>query len=108
KETQNIAFSNDRGRTWTKYRGNPIIDLGRKDFRDPKVFSHAPTGRWIMATVLAGEHKVRFFGSNDLIKWETLSDFGPAGATGGAREGPHMFEFSVEHVNEQRRCRVRQ
>jgi sucrose-6-phosphate hydrolase SacC (GH32 family) len=102
KETQNIAFSNDRGRTWTKYRGNPVIDLGRKDFRDPKVFWHAPTGRWIMATVLAGEHKVRFFGSNDLIKWETLSDFGPAGATGGAWECPDLFELSVEPSNERR------
>ena len=102
KETQNIAFSNDRGRTWTKYRGNPVIDLGRKDFRDPKVFWHAPTGRWIMATVLADEHKVRLFGSSDLIKWDTLSDFGPAGATGGAWECPDLFELPVEPSKEQR------
>ena len=98
KQTQNIAFSNDRGRTWTKYRGNPVIDLGRKDFRDPKVFWHAPTGRWIMVTVLADEHKVRLFGSSDLIKWETLSDFGPAGATGGAWECPDLFELPVEPI----------
>ena len=102
KQTQNIAFSNDRGRTWTKYRGNPVIDLGRKDFRDPKVFWHAPTGRWIMVTVLADEHKVRLFGSSDLIKWETLSDFGPAGATGGAWECPDLFELPVEPSKERR------
>ena len=43
KQTQNLAYSNDRGRTWTKYAGNPVIDLGLADFRDPKVFWHAPT-----------------------------------------------------------------
>jgi sucrose-6-phosphate hydrolase SacC (GH32 family) len=26
-ETQNIAFSNDRGRTWTKYASNPVLNL---------------------------------------------------------------------------------
>jgi fructan beta-fructosidase len=102
KETQNLAFSNDRGRTWTKYRGNPVIDLGRNDFRDPKVFWHPPTGRWIMIAVLANEHKVRLFGSKDLIAWERLSDFGPAGATGGAWECPDLFELSVESRQERR------
>ena len=41
RQTQNIAASRDRGRTFTKYAGNPVLDLGRKDFRDPKVFWHA-------------------------------------------------------------------
>ena len=51
-QTQNLAYSNDRGRTWTKYAKNPVLDLGLKDFRDPKVFWHEPTRRWIMVTVL--------------------------------------------------------
>jgi sucrose-6-phosphate hydrolase SacC (GH32 family) len=66
RQTQNIAFSHDRGRTWTKYAGNPVIDLGLKDFRDPKVIWHEPTKRWVMVTVLADQHRVRFFGSSDL------------------------------------------
>ena len=37
-QTQNVAFSNDRGRTWTKYSGNPVLDLHMTDFRDPKKF----------------------------------------------------------------------
>ena len=96
KQTQNLAYSNDRGRTWTKYAGNPVIDLGLKDFRDPKVFWHEPSKRWIMVTVLADQHKVRLFGSRDLKKWDTLSDFGPAGATGGVWECPDLFALPVD------------
>ena len=96
RQTQNIAASRDRGRTFTKYAGNPVLDLGRKDFRDPKVFWHAETKRFVMVAVLPDEHKVRFFGSRDLKRWETLSDFGPAGATGGVWECPDLFELPVE------------
>jgi sucrose-6-phosphate hydrolase SacC (GH32 family) len=96
KQTQNLAYSNDRGRTWTKYADNPVLDLGLKDFRDPKVFWHAPTSRWIMVTVLPDQHKVRFFGSSDLKRWEALSDFGPAGATGGVWECPDLFPLPVD------------
>ncbi len=63
KQTQNLASSTDRGRTWTKFKGNPVLDLQSNSFRDPKVFWHKPTSRWIMATVLADDRKVRFWGS---------------------------------------------
>jgi fructan beta-fructosidase len=96
KQTQNLAFSNDRGRTWTKYASNPVIDPGLKDFRDPKVFWHAPSGRWVMVTVLSDQHKVRLFGSPDLKHWQMLSDFGPAGATGGVWECPDLFPLPVD------------
>jgi sucrose-6-phosphate hydrolase SacC (GH32 family) len=95
-QTQNVAYSTDRGRTFTKYRGNPVLDLGLKDFRDPKVFWHGPTARWIMAAVLPDLHKVRFFASRDLKRWEALSDFGPAGATGGVWECPDLYPLPVE------------
>lgn len=96
RQTQNIAFSNDLGRTWTKYKGNPVIDLDMRDFRDPKVFWHQPSSRWIMVTVLAREKKVRFFASADLKTWKALSDFGPAGATDGVWECPDLFPLAVE------------
>jgi sucrose-6-phosphate hydrolase SacC (GH32 family) len=96
RQTQNLAASRDRGRTFTKYAGNPVLDLGRKDFRDPKVFWHAPSARFVMVTVLPDEHKVRFFGSRDLLRWEKLSDFGPAGAEGGVWECPDLFVVPVE------------
>ena len=96
RQTQNLAFSHDRGRTWTKYDGNPVIDLSRGDHRDPKVFWYEPTKRWIMVSVLAGARRVRFLSSKDLKHWETLSDFGPEGSTGGAWECPDLFELPVE------------
>ena len=66
KQTQNLASSTDRGRTWTKFAGKPRPRPDSNSFRDPKVFWHKPTGRWIMATVLADERKVRLWGSADL------------------------------------------
>jgi sucrose-6-phosphate hydrolase SacC (GH32 family) len=96
KQTQNLAYSTDRGRTWTKYAGNPVLDLNLKEFRDPKVFWHEPTRRWVMLTVLADQHKVRLFASPDLKRWETLSDFGPAAATGGVWECPDLFPLPVD------------
>lgn len=95
-ETQNLAYSNDRGRTWTKYADNPVIDLHLGSFRDPKVFWHEGTHRWVMVTVLASQHRVRLFGSTDLKHWTALSDFGPAGATTGVWECPDLFPLPVD------------
>ena len=59
-QSQCLAYSLDKGRTWTKYANNPILDLHKKDFRDPKVFWYAPKKYWVMALVLPDEHKVQF------------------------------------------------
>lgn len=94
-QTQNLAYSNDRGRTWTKYSGNPVIDLHLSDFRDPKVFWHEPTKRWVMVVSLPDQHKLRLYGSPDLKQWEQLSEFGPAGSIVGFWECPDLFELPV-------------
>ena len=99
---QCIAYSNDKGRTWTKYFGNPVINLNSKDFRDPKVQWHEPTKKWIMTVSLSAEHKVCFYGSTDLKEWTLLSKFGPAGATGGVWECPDLFELPVQGTSEKR------
>lgn len=99
---QCLAFSNDQGRTWTKYAGNPVINIHSKDFRDPKVQWYEPTRRWIMTVALSAEHKVRFYASTNLIHWTLLSEFGPAGATRGVWECPDLFELPVEGTREKR------
>ena len=95
-QTQNVAFSNDRGRTWTKYSGNPVLNLNMSDFRDPKVFWSKTEKRWIMAVALPNDHKVRFYSSANLKSWKPLGDFGPAGATSGQWECPELFELPVD------------
>jgi fructan beta-fructosidase len=96
-ESQGVAYSNDRGRTWTKFSGNPVLPNpgGKKDFRDPNVFWHSPTGRWVMA-VSVTDH-VELYGSTDLRTWIYLSEFGAEwGAHGGTWECPDLFPIRVE------------
>jgi fructan beta-fructosidase len=95
KQDQNIAVSRDGGATWTKYASNPVIDLGLKDFRDPKVFWHAPSQSWVMVVSLADQHKIRIYRSKNLRQWELASDFGPAGAISGVWECPDLVELPV-------------
>ena len=95
-QTQNLAYSNDDGRTWTKFTGNPVLDLHMADFRDPKVFWSEAGNRWTMVVSLPDDHKARFYGSPDLKKWTQISEFGPEGATGGQWECPELFELPVD------------
>ncbi|HYW49630.1 MAG TPA: glycoside hydrolase family 32 protein, partial [Gemmatimonadaceae bacterium] len=101
-QTQGIAYSNDRGRTWTKYARNPVIpNPGIKDFRDTKVTWHEPSKRWVM--VLAAADRVRFYASPDLKQWQPLSEFGrEVGAHGGVWECPDLFPLRIEGTAEQK------
>jgi fructan beta-fructosidase len=92
RETQNLAYSKNEGRTWSKYSGNPVLDLHLSDFRDPNVSWDVRRHQWLMAVSFPREHKVGFYHSRDLKHWEHLSDFGPAGDTGGAWECPDLLQ----------------
>jgi fructan beta-fructosidase len=98
RQDQNLAVSRDGGATWTKFSGNPVLDLGLKDFRDPKVFWYAPTQSWVMVVSLADKHKVQFYRSKNLQHWELTGEFGPAGGVGGVWECPDLFELPVREV----------
>ncbi len=96
RQVQNIAFSLDRGRTWQPYAGNPVLDVGLADFRDPKVFWHQPTQRWVMVVSRAVERVLVFYGSKNLTEWTELSRFGPAGAINKPNwECPDLFELPM-------------
>ncbi len=98
--TQGIAYSNDRGRTWTKYQGNPVVkNPDVKDFRDPKVMWHEETAKWVM-TVTAYDH-LKFYGSEDLKNWNLLSEFGrDIGSHDGVWECPDLFVMKDENGQE--------
>lgn len=93
-QSQYIAYSNDRGRTWKSY--GEVLNIGSPEFRDPKVFWHEPTKRWVMVTVLAVENRAAIFTSPDLKHWTFASTFGPAGGRGKNWECPDLFELPVE------------
>ncbi|MFZ5999851.1 MAG: glycoside hydrolase family 32 protein, partial [Bacteroidota bacterium] len=78
---QSLAYSIDRGRSWKLYDQNPILDIGRKDFRDPKVFWYEPQQKWVMALVVPDLYKVQLYQSKNLLKWDLMSEFGGAGDT---------------------------
>ena len=85
-----IAFSNDLGRTWSEYEGNPVI---RHRGRDPKLFWHAPTRKWVMAVYDEGDGRARdvaFYTSPDLKKWQYQS------RVAGFYECPDLFPLTVD------------
>ncbi len=101
-EDQRLVYSNDCGRSWTFYQGNPVLDIGSSEFRDPKVLWHEASQKWVMVVVLADQHKISFYNSSDLKSWSHQSDFGPAGAISGLWEVPELFELNIGNSSETR------
>ena len=102
-QRQALAFSRDDGFTWTKYTGNPVIDIGSRDFRDPKVFWDSAHGGWRMVVALAAEKKVSIYSSSNLKNWHHESDFGPAGAASAVWECPDLFPLPVDGKSKQQK-----
>ena len=96
RQAQSLAYSLDDGLTWTRYHGNPLIDRGSTDFRDPKVSWHAPSRRWVMVAVEAVDRQVLVFSSPNLIDWTHESSLGPLGEPGLLWECPDLIEVPVE------------
>lgn len=92
KQIQCIAYSLDKGRTWTKYDGNPVIDSkakwNSKDTRDPKVFWHKPINKWVMVLNERDGHSI--YNSDNLKDWTFESHIT------GFWECPELFELPVD------------
>lgn len=95
---QCLAYSTDKGRTWTKYAGNPVLKNIHPEDRDPKVIWHEPTKRWVMVLYVGvpnkgGKgvtHTVQFFTSPDLKAWTYRSK------VDGLFECPDLFELPLD------------
>jgi fructan beta-fructosidase len=72
KFSQSLAYSNDRGRTFTPYPGNPVVPNLEYINRDPKVIWHEPTQQWVMVLHFH-QRAMGFFTSDDLQSWELQS-----------------------------------
>ena len=94
-----IVFSNDRGRTWTEYQGNPVV---RHAGRDPRLLWHEATKCWVMAVYdeTKGLRSIAFHSSPDLKKWSyesRIDDF---------FECPELFPLEVAEGAARRRLWV--
>ena len=93
-QAQCIAYSNDGGKTFTKYVGNPVITDEKKDFRDPHVFWNEEAGFWNM--ILAAGQEMQIFSSSNLKDWKLESSFGHEyGNHGGVWECPDLMKMKV-------------
>ena len=94
-QNHSLAYSLDVGKTWTKYKGNPVLkNPGIVDFRDPKVSWNDVARKWIMT--LATKDRITFFSSPNLKDWTRESEFGEKlGAHGGVWECPDLFALTL-------------
>lgn len=89
--TQSLATSLDQGRSWQKYPANPVLgNISGGADRDPRIFWHAPTKRWVMVLYLDREPSFGIFNSPDLLHWQQVS------VIPGFYECPDLFELPVK------------
>ena len=96
-QVQCMAYSNDNGRTFTKYKGNPVVTPfdGLENFRDPKIFWYEPTKSWYM--IVSADKNMRFYQSKNLKQWKYVSQWGEGfGAQPNQFECPDFFPLPVD------------
>ena len=92
KTGQCLLYSNDLGVTWQRYSGNPVINTGGTNPRDPHVQWYAPTNKWIMVMYHDNNGgNTKFYTSSDLKTWTLTSTI-----TGFGHECPDFFELPVD------------
>ena len=89
--TQSIAISDDNGKTFRKFAGNPVIPHVRAENRDPKIFWYEPGKHWVLNLYYDG-NDYAIYTSPDLVKWEKTCDY----KIPGEGECPDMFELPVD------------
>lgn len=99
KQIQCMAYSLDKGRTWTKYDKNPLIDSkakwNSKDTRDPRVFWYEPSKHWVMVLNERDGHSI--YTSQNLKEWKYESHLT------GFWECPDLFELPVDGDNSKKK-----
>ena len=100
-QTQSMAYSTDGGKTFKKYAGNPVLTAAVPDFRDPHLFWHAETNRWIM--LLAVGQEMHIYSSANLKQWTLESRFGSEyGCHAGVWECPDLMRLTVRGTGQQK------
>ena len=102
---QMCAYSQDGGKSFRNY-GSVLPNRGEGDLpvgedRDPKVFFHKETGKWIMILYTFTHSRSAlpcygFFSSSDLLNWEYESEIE------NCFEMPDMFRLKVMDTDEEK------
>jgi fructan beta-fructosidase len=85
-----LAYSNDRGKSWTYYEGNPVI---KHNGRDPKLMWYEPGKHWVIAVYDERNpigRNISLYTSKDLKQWEYSSSIP------GYFECAEIFELAVD------------
>lgn len=96
RQTQDLAYGSIDQAQLTPYEHNPVLDIESDSFRDPKVFWHEPSERWIMVVARSREHIICFYTSPDLKAWTPSGVFRHAGILGQDYECPDLVELPLE------------
>lgn len=100
-QMQSMAYSTDNGASFVKYDGNPVVTADVPDFRDPHVFWHRETARWVM--LLAAGQEMRIYSSSNLKDWHYESAFGEGwGNHDGVWECPDLIKLPVRGTNKEK------
>ncbi len=94
-QSQSLAYSLDNGKSWMQHPGNPVLDLGMADFRDPFVFRHQQSESWVMIVVKSNEQVAQIYRSPDLANWKLASEIHAETAPGLIWECPTLVELPV-------------
>ncbi len=101
-QVQSIAHSLDNGNTFTPYEANPIL-ITPYEARDPHIFRHDASGKWIVVLASAPAREIDIYSSDDLIHWTKESSFGKGyGCQEGVWECPDLMELPVRGTNDKR------
>jgi len=99
-QQQCIAYSLNKGRTFTKYKGNPVIPMqnrfGSKHARDPRVFWYGPDNHWVM--IMHEGVCMTIYTSTDFKEWEHTCTL-----DAGYWECPDLFELPVDENEEDKK-----
>ena len=99
-QIQSLAYSTDNGQTFQTYEQNPIITADR-EARDPNMFFHEESGKWILILAAALDKEMWIYSSDDLKNWTKESAFGKGyGAQEGVWECPDLMKLPVRGSKE--------
>ena len=110
-QIQSMAISTDNGKTFQKYKGNPVLTSKEEDFRDPKCFWNPEIQKWNL--ILAVGQEMRIYSSSNLTDWTYESSFGltvnkatgdvtELGCHDGVWECPDLIKLQVRGTDKQK------